>query len=266
MKPALFKGLFMALSVLFLFSSCSKNDNNTGGTARMQVYLTDDPGAYDAVYIDVRDVQINVTTDTSGGWQSLGGVNAAQYNLLTLVNDQDTLLADSEIPAGRVEQIRLVLGPNNYVVVNGQQIQLETPSAEQSGLKLNIHQDVTAGVLYQLLMDFDVARSIVQTGNGRYKLKPVIRTSLIAAGGSIKGWVTPYNFQTAVRVFRGPNDTVTTTYNSTTNGGYLVRGLSAGTYSLHFIPANTTYMDSVVTGINVTTGNVTTVDTVRLHQ
>lgn len=265
MKRILLAGLAIFL-VAAIVISCDKNDSNGKGSARMQVFLTDDPGAFDEVWIDIQDVRYNVTGDTVNGWQSLSGVNAGSYDLLRLVNDDDTLLADATIPAGRVEQIRLVLGPNNYVVVNGQQYPLETPSAQQSGLKLNIHQDVVDGVLYQVLLDFDVARSIHQTGNGRYMLKPVIRTTLVAAGGSIKGAVTPFTFQTLVKVFRGPNDTVATTFTDQTNGGYLVRGLPAGTYSIDFQPTDATYMDSVRTGITVTNGNVTVVDTMRLHQ
>jgi hypothetical protein len=261
------KLLIAALSATFIFYACSKNDKGVSdGKARFQVALTDDPGNYEAVFIDVQDVKINLSTDTASGWESLANVKSGQYDVLKLVNDDDTILADAEINPGRVEQIRLVLGPNNFVKINGQMIPLETPSAQQSGLKLNIHQDVSAGILYKLLLDFDVAKSIVKTGNNKYILKPVIRTTLEAAGGSIKGYVKPFNFQTLVRVFRGPNDTVTSTYNSLIDGGYLVRGLNAGGYSLHFMPTDTMHFrDSVVTGINVTNGMVTVVDTMRLR-
>jgi hypothetical protein len=129
---------------------------------------------------------------------------------------------------------------------------------------------VVDGVLYQLLLDFDVARSIIQTGNGRYKLKPLIRTTLVAAGGSIKGAVTPFSFQTLVKVFiapgGNPSDTIATTYTDPITGGYLIRGLPAGTYSIDFQPTDATWMDSVRAGIPVTNGNVTVVDTMRLHQ
>ena len=254
-----------AVLASFLFFSCTREESGSG-SARMQVFLTDDPGAYDAVYIDVRDVMINVTGDTANGWQSLPNVQAGVYDLLRLVNDQDTLLVDAEIPAGRVEQIRLVLGSNNSVVVNGQSYPLETPSAQQSGLKLNIHQDVEEGILYQLLLDFDVARSVVVTGNNRYILRPTIRTTLLSAGGSLRGVVVPSSFQTRVTVFRGPGDTVANTFTSVPTGGYLVRGLPAGTYSIQFRPTNTTYLDTVRTGISVSSGAVTVVDTMRLRQ
>ena len=261
------KLLIAALSATFLFYACSKNDKGVSdGKARFQVALTDDPGNYEAVFIDVQDVKINLSTDTANGWESLANVHSGQYDVLKLVNDDDTILADAEINPGRVEQIRLVLGPNNFVKINGQMIPLETPSAQQSGLKLNIHQDVSAGIMYKLLLDFDVAKSIVKTGNNKYILKPVIRTTLEAAGGSIKGYVKPFSFQTLVRVFRGPNDTVTSTYSSLIDGGYLVRGLNAGGYSLHFMPTDTLhYRDTVLTGVNVTNGMVTVVDTMRLR-
>ena len=182
-------GLFLVFASFF--SACSDSDSMMNQPARLEVRLTDDPGNFDAVNIDIRDVQINVTGDDNNGWQSLPGVRQGIYNLLDLVNDKDTLLVNADVPSGRLQQLRLVLGNNNTVVVDGVTIPLETPSAQQSGLKLNIHQDVAGGILYTLVLDFDAARSIVVTGNKKYILKPVIRTVLKAAGGSIKGAVLP---------------------------------------------------------------------------
>jgi hypothetical protein len=243
--------------------SCSRNENSgSSGTAQLNVYLTDDPAAYDKVMIDVKDVQINVTNDSTGGWQSLSTVGAGLYDLLKLVNDHDTLLAKSDIPTGTIQQMRLVLGPNNFVVVGGVQYPLETPSAQQSGLKLNIHQAVTSGILYTITLDFDAARSIVKTGNNKYILKPVIRTVFSAVGGSIKGVVDPSSFTTTVSAIVGTD--TTSTFTSST-GNYFIKGLPAGSYTLRFVPGDTTYVIDSRTGISVTTGNVTTVDTVHLH-
>jgi hypothetical protein len=254
--------LLTSLSVLIFFA-CSKKESSADGNARMQVFLTDDPGDYQAVFIDVKDIQINYSDSANGGWQSLPNVHAGQYDLLKLTNDDDTLLADAELKTGRVEQIRLILGTENYVQLVGQtnRIKLETPSAQQSGLKLNIHQDLTAGVLYKLLLDFDVAKSIHQTGNGKYMLKPTIRTVMDAIGGSIKGYVKPNSFQTLVLAIQGA-DTPASTY--TDNGNYLIKGLPAGSYDLHFLPNDTTYKKQIKPAIGVTVGNVTTVDTVTL--
>jgi hypothetical protein len=259
--------LFTAVLLTSIFSvsliSCSKNENSSSGKAKLEVYLTDNPADYDQVVIDVRDVQINLSTDSSGGWQSLSTVKAGSYDLLRLVNDKDTLLGNSDISTGTLQQMRLILGPNNYVVVNGQNIPLETPSAQQSGLKLNIHQMITSGILYTITLDFDAGKSIVKTGNNKYILKPVIRTVFNAVGGSIKGFVLPDSVTTAVYAMQGP-DTVATTFTGS-NGGYLIKGVAAGSYNLSFVPGDTTFTTQALTGIAVTNGNVTMVDTVHLH-
>ena len=252
----------ISLSVL---NSCKKN-TTSDGKARLQVFLTDDPGDYEAVYIDVDDVQINVTGDDTNGWQSLKGVNAGVYDLLKLVNDEDTILADAEIPSGRLHQIRLVLGSENYVKLVGIPglIKLETPSAQQSGLKLNIQYEVTNERLYTILLDFDVAKSIVYTGNSKYVLKPTIRAVLNAVGGTIKGVVMPKDFQTAVYAIQGV-DTIATTF-SGLNGGYIIKGLPAGSYNVLYRPTMNTYHDSLRTGISVMFNTTTKIDTTFLRQ
>ena len=255
----------LALSFLavgsIIFYACQKENSASADKARLQVYLTDGPGNYDEVVIDVQDIKINYSSDTADGWQSLSTVKTGTYDVLKLVNGSDTLLGDAELSPGKIEQIRLILGPNNYVKVDGQTIPLQTPSAQQSGLKLNIHQEVNAGVTYKLLLDFDAARSIVKTGNGKYLLKPVIRTSLEAIGGSIRGYVRPDSLNIAVFAIQGA-DTITGTY--TSNGSYMLKGLNAGTYTLAFAPGDTTYKSQNKTGITVTANTVTTVDTVQL--
>jgi len=256
----------LTIASLPFFISCKKNGTEDG-TARLQVYLTDDPGDYQAVYIDVKDVQVNVTGDTDNGWQSLQGVNAGVYDLLRLVNDEDTILADAQIPSGRLHQIRLVLGTENYVKLEGTTdlIKLETPSAQQSGLKLNVQYDVTDERLYTILLDFDVAKSIVKTGNSKYILKPTIRAILNAVGGTIKGVVMPKDFQTAIYAVQGV-DTVATTFTGI-NGGYIIKGLPAGNYDVFYRPSDINFRDSLRTGISVMFNTTTRIDTTFLrHQ
>jgi len=260
MKKYLF--LLAGLTSLLILASCSKNNNTDKGTARLQVYLTDDPASYDAVNINVQDIMINVTDDADNGWQSLSDVRRGSYNLLDLVNDKDTILADAVIPTGKIHQLRLVLGDGNTIVENGETFPLTTPSAQQSGLKLNIQQDVTEGVLYKLVLDFDAGKSIVKTGNGKFILKPVIRTVLESVGGSIKGVVTPFYFSSHVLAIQGP-DTVASTYIGT-NGGYLIKGLLPGSYDIHVIPEDVTFQKGLHTGVIVNTGSVTLVDTIKL--
>lgn len=248
--------MITALSLLVI--SCDKNDSN--GKARLQVYLTDDPGDYEEVLIDVQDIKVNYSTHENDGWISLENVNRGTYDVLKLVNDQDTLLADAELNSGRIEQIRLVLGPNNFVKTNGKLFKLDAPSSQQSGLKLNLHQDVNGDMVYKLLLDFDVAKSIHTTGSGKYMLKPVIRTILEAAGGSIRGYIRPDSIQTAILAIQG-QDTIASTFSL--DGGYIIKGMDAGTYDLHYLPTNPSLEKQIKSGVNVTVNRVTIVDTVK---
>ncbi|MET7001018.1 DUF4382 domain-containing protein [Chitinophaga defluvii] len=269
MKPTMkhvLPGLFVLAGALF-FSSCTNDDTNSMiGKSRLQVALTDDPGDFRAVYIDVQDVNISYTEDDDNGWLPLPGIKKGMYNLLTLVNDKDTVLADATINSGTIKEIRLVLGDNNWVVTNrGDSVKLQTPSGQSSGVKLKINMPVTDGILYKLLLDFDVAKSIHEAGNsGKYMLHPVIRTILAAQGGTIQGAVWPDSVKTAIIVLNGA-DTVASTYTGA-GGAYTIKGVNAATYALHYLPTDTTYNAAIKDGITVNVGSVTTVDTLRLQK
>lgn len=244
----------------FALTSCSKNEKSEK-EARMQVFLTDQPANYGAVNIEVKDVMINYSSDTGSGWVSLGGVKSGTYDILKLVNGNEALLADAAIKSGTISQIRLVLGENNTVNLGGQSFDLKTPSAQQSGLKIKLNQAVNEGISYKLILDFDASRSIVRTGNDKFILKPVIRASVEADGGSIKGYVKPATFPTSVYALRG-TDTVAGTI--TSNGNYQMKAIAAGTYSLSFMPSDTAYKVQSKAGVVVNKNQVTVVDTVTL--
>ncbi|MEO6683345.1 MAG: DUF4382 domain-containing protein, partial [Ginsengibacter sp.] len=231
----------------------------------MNIYLTDAPGNYQAVWIDIQQVMVKSSSDTSdNGWISVPLLRPGKYNLLDFRNGKDTLLGGVSLPAGSVSQIRLILGNDNQLVLeDGTTVDLKTPSAQQSGLKLNVDANLIAGIPYALVMDFDAARSIVQAGNsGQYLLKPVIRTFAKAAGGAIQGIVLPDIANAQVRAITG-TDTLGAIPDAT--GAYKFWGIPANTYKLIFTPDITTnYLPDTLKNIAVTIGNVTNVDTVRL--
>ena len=123
---------------------------------------------------------------------------------------------------------------------------------------------VTENRLYKIILDFEVARSIVQTGNNKYSLKPTIRPILNAVGGTIKGVVMPKGFQTVVYAIQGI-DTIASTFTGIT-GGYLIKGLPAGNYSVYYLPSNKTYLASLRTDISVMFNTTSKIDTTYLQQ
>jgi len=254
------------LSPLLFLMACNKDNNaTTGGQATMSVYLTDDPAPYDKINIDIESVEVNTSADSSdNGWQTLPMPHPGVYNLLHLRNGLDTLIASGLLPAGKISQIRLILGANNSVEIAGVSFPLETPSAQQSGLKLNLNTELTAGIDYKIWTDFDAARSIVVTGNGKYMLKPVIRVYTKAISGTIRGTVLPAMADAWVYTLSGI-DTIASARPDSLNGGFVIQGLSAGTYSIA-IDGSNGYNDTTYNNVNVTDGSVTDIGTVQLHQ
>ena len=241
-----------------LLSSCKKDKTPepTPDPAKPTPYsvrMTDAPGPYTAVYVDIQAVEV-----IGNGNSTMLNVNAGVYNLLDFSNGADTLIATGSLTVDKVQQIRLILGTNNSVVSGGVTYPLSTPSAQQSGLKLQVHQDLQAGVAYSVLLDFDANQSIVVEGNGSYSLKPVIRTIEVALSGSIKGKLSQAGVLASITASSGGNS-----YSSVTNanGEFVIKGLPPGIYSVTINPV-APFLVSTVTNINVSVGNTTLLGTI----
>jgi len=258
--------LFALIAVTILaLNSCNNEKEANPGVSRLQISLIDAPADYEEVNIDIQDVLINRTTDEDGGWESLDSIQTGIYNLLDLTAGMEALLTDSEIAAGRINQIRLVLGNENSVKIEGEIIPLKIPSGGQSGLKINLHQDLVEGITYKLLLDFDAALSVAQDGNsGLYTLKPVIRASTEAESGSITGNISPAIQNVVIYAING-EDVLSTYANSA--GQFLIRGVEPGVYELRLeIPSEdpTGEPAVVVEQVEVTLGEATNVGTIEL--
>lgn len=257
------KKLFFLTVLTLVWLSCSKDDEP--GMSHLKVMLTDAPGDYQQVNIDIQGVEVHAAGgDSTSGWASLD-VDTGVYNLLLLTNGLDTLLGEADVPAGRVSQIRLLLGSNNSIMVDSVLYPLTIPSGSQSGLKLNVHEDLAAGTTYVFTLDFDAAKSIVLRGNGTYALKPVIRviTAItVATTGSIEGMIDPPEAITAVYAIN-PVDTVATTFSDST-GHFLLGNITPGIYTISFEPG-TGFNPVVRYPVTVTVSQVTDLGVIDVH-
>ena len=190
------------------------------GASHLIVKMTDAPAVFDSVNVDIMQVSVHYCTEVDDdttvedsfqemdvnqpmaaykdgdddwencdtteyyGWLDLETA-AGIYNLLDLQNNVTAVLVNSDtIPSGHITQMRLILGENNYVVVDSTMSELKTPSAQQSGLKINLDATFEEGQTYEIVLDFDAEESIVVTGNGKYILKPVIKVVSVTEVGS----------------------------------------------------------------------------------
>lgn len=247
-----------AIALVIGLSSCSKDEptGSSNGTTTFRTHLTDAPCDYDHVFIDVQSVVVKYADDTD---TTLNVITPGIYDLLALNNGIDTLLTSADIPSGNITQIRLILGENNSIVIDSVAYDLKTPSAQQSGLKIQVNATLTPNTTYDIWLDFDACKSIVERGNGDYNLKPVIRAFTQATTGGLDGFTVPANAANYVYVITSTMDTFGSIPD--TNGYYMVQGLPTGTYDVNFT-ANTNFNDTTVVGIGVNAGMTTRVDTV----
>lgn len=260
-----YAGLILFFTGLTILSGCKKDNNNAAsGTTRVEIRMTDAPGNFEEINLSVKEIQL-----FSGGKPYKFTATTSIFNILDFrigSSNPDILVASGEMPSGEISEIRLVLNDSgNTIVVGGISQALTTPSGQSSGwkVKLKANPSLEPGVTYSLLLDFDAAKSIVSTGNGKYLLKPVVRGITAATSGLISGTVMPLLSHPEVLVIAG-TDTVGTMADPLT-GKFAVGGLAAGNYAVKFVPV-TGYRDSTIANVAVTLGQNNNLGTVVLKQ
>jgi hypothetical protein len=264
-----------SIILLLLVLSCGDSDSsNNTEMAKMSVKLVDEPGDYQNVYIEIIDVKVKYENDNSNdyddeGWGSIGVIEPGIYDLLELTGGVSLQLVDNEeIETGTIKQIRLILGDANSVVLEGETEArpLNTPSAQQSGLKVMINQPILAGFNYDFILDFDVDESIVMAGNsGNINLKPVLRASLEVNSGTLAGMVTNTDVAVEVSVDNGQGITASTFIDA--DGNFEIPGLPAGIYSVIVTPdpdAIPQYQVIIIENIEISVGSVNTLEAITL--
>lgn len=163
--------IIILASTIFGFAACEK-ESASGGTTQLRVNLTDNPFNATEVNVEILGVKANFSDDNDD-WIDLN-TQAGVYNLLGLQNGVDTLLAAGPVPLGVLNEIRFVLGDDNSIMIDSVLYPLTIPSGSESGLKIKVNKHLNAN-LDSVLIDFDAGLSILQTGAGEYKLKPVLK-------------------------------------------------------------------------------------------
>jgi hypothetical protein len=204
--------------------SGSGSTTQTAGTGSINVSITDPPsckfpnGDFQHVYVTIRSVQAHTSAtadDNSPGWQELApqlntepmqidlfaaGPNAC---LLTMLG------SNTALPTGTYQQIRLLLVPNDggsgpvpstnacgnqgfncAILQDGSVHELQLSSQANTGLKIPPGQieggpiTVAAGQDVDLNIDFNACASIIQEGNGNFRLKPVLTAGQVSTNNT----------------------------------------------------------------------------------
>lgn len=207
--------IFLALVFTLTFLGCdessTKDDTNQTGT--LNLFLTNTPADFEAVYITMDTISVHSSNSVSvtgkdaveneteatdetdeSGWYVVGAPRATM-NILELSSDEiATPAGQVQLSVGDYTEIKIDVGTRsdgnstvaegydthpfaNYVVLEGGAVsELEIPSYT---LKINHTFSIVKNGNINMIIDFDTKNSIKQTGNGTYKLTPVIKVTTL---------------------------------------------------------------------------------------
>lgn len=284
---------FVAATLIAIVSlvavACNKSTSVENGPGIQQVnfMLTDGPGSYDNVFVDIKSLQIVIDTAREGSrkrdtcnWDHIGSnresrkdsglvwttipIKAGVYDILKFRNGLDTLFASANVPKGSVRLVRIEFGTNNSLVKDSvtHPLNLSPNLPNFIVIKLKGHEfEEFASRRHRLWLDFDVRRSIIEA-NGRFYLVPVMHTFVEKNTASVAGKVKPRNAKAVITLF---NNTDTAYALPNKDGEFKMRGLKDGTYKL-FVKASNGYRDTTINNVVVVQPKTTSVGVIELKK
>lgn len=185
-------GTILTVTLLSMLVACNRTGTGTATpTASMvgsfpmtannlRVSLTDAPSReLKSVFVNVDHAELFVSKGGASA-RIIAGQGMGLVDLMTLRNGVLLPMQDLNLAPGlTITGIRLVLkADNNYSIKqDDSRCEMQTPSGQQSGIKIHLAQPFTieSGSVYSMVMDFDAEKSVVIKGNGGCLLKPVLK-------------------------------------------------------------------------------------------
>jgi hypothetical protein len=279
----------LLVAFMLIFSACTKNGIDASAGGKVAIYLTDGPGEFDSVFIDIQKVEVKIDTSTGyrdnddrckddddrddhqkrkddyGEWVNIN-FTPAIIDVLGLRNGVETKLGEANIAAGTVRKIRITLGTQNRVVKAGVSSTLELRNETNNFLYVKLYdkhrQRMADSASVSVWVDFDVANSIYEK-NGKFYLKPVLRPFNNRNFGVVEGEVLPLEAKAVVRITNGAGFNGVALPNR--EGKFNLRGLESGTYTVT-VQGLAPYVDKVISNVVVTKGKETELGVITLTQ
>jgi Domain of unknown function (DUF4382) len=265
-------------------------------------------GPFAHVFVTVTDVKAHVNgsaADNDPGFVDLTpglSTKPQQIDLLGQASNQcflASLGSTQQLQPGKYQQIRIILSDNSPSVVNktlptnlcsngaancvvlndGTVHTLQLSSEATTGIKIPPGQiangglTIAAGETKDLDIDFNTCVSIVEQGNGQFRLKPVLHagevaTTSVSINGTVVDSATGKAINGLVLIALEQKDAngVDRIFMNTladASGGFVFCPLPAGTYDVVIVgqAGNVAYAPSIITGVS--TGS--TLSVVQLH-
>lgn len=215
--------LVAVATCMVAFTACDKKTSNDSKEAGMTIKMTDAPGDYAALNVEIERVDVY---SESSGWVTVSN-ESQMVNVLELTNGVSTTLAtSSELEAGLYTQVAVYLGSDNSLQVQSNGDYASLNIGGDGMLVIDINEEISANSSSEVLLDFNVAESVVEV-NGEYFLDPTINFIADAETG-VQGHVNAEGMASIMLSNGSAN------FNAYTdaNGNFLIQGVAEGTYTL----------------------------------
>ncbi|MDX5338829.1 MAG: DUF4382 domain-containing protein [Cyclobacteriaceae bacterium] len=257
--------LYFSLFFIGIAFSCTGPDESP--KALVNIFLIDAPAQWDSVVVEIQGVELEfVPNGREGSIESIYfpyELEDKEIDVSRLVGGTVLQVGREEMNLGTITGAKLRIGTKNTLFQGDKGYPLALPQG-QTEYSAPIHVDLLPGISYDLIVDFDLEKSIKQTGSSplTFDFNPTIRITSDIGNGDIQGTISPTTLSPAIFAIRG-TDSISTHMNS--SGTFLFR-VPAGTYNLYIDPKNSGYNPSSIQNVVVEEKKRTNLDRITLSK
>lgn len=266
------------VSIALVLGACSKEDVKSNNNAQdnepqsFKVRMTDNPGDYKALDVQITSVQ---AFNAQSGWVVLDS-SVQSYNVLDYTNGSDVEIAyQEEADSGNYTLLKIVFEPEATLTLNENfdsiafggiaNAVINVDWRGSNEVLIEINENVNSEQGANVLVDFDVANSIENNGDGSVDFTPVIN-EVENESTRVEGQVVAT--ANAMLMLTNGNDTLTSYVDA--SGSFTFMGMQEGVYDLIVKPATSELEDqgqSTFTFSNVTVveGQTTSMGQIELQ-
>jgi hypothetical protein len=249
--------VFLAFLFSISFWSCEPADSDP--KALVNVILIDAPAQWDSVFVEVEGVDIEIQVQ---GRESETQTFFLPYSLgdkvievSALVAGQGLLLGRDELPIGKIISATFRIGDSHSLFLDGDRYVLPLANAGMTEIPVALEMDIEQGIAYDLILDFDLEKSIRVLSETPLTLELDPKLSAVSGigAGELKGTISPTSLRPALYAIIS-GDSVSTHVNS--SGTFLFR-LPAGIYTVYIDPKDERYQAGIIQNVEVISGKST---------
>lgn len=250
--------LFSLLTACLLYS-CEPADS--GPKALVNLILVDTPAKWDSVLVEIEGVEVELLVQgremESQRFFFEYKTGDKQIRVSDLIGGRGLILGREELPTGKIIGLSVQMGRNHVLYQGEKGFNMPLEDVNDPFFPLAIEMDLEGGIAYDLILDMDLEKSILQKSTAplTFQLAPVFTLVEGASSGELRGTVSPLTLKPAIYLIQGTDSTST---HPTTSGGYLFRA-DPGNYSLYFDPKDIRYVGETVFNLVIEGGKTTDV-------